>query len=178
MNVRRDALMAFAEFALAVETVARQNGPDGVATVGVVEALPASRNTIPGEVRFTLDYRHPDAEALDRMTRGIDEAASSIGSARGVEIGIERIWNKPPIAFDEQVCRAVQTSASELGLSHRTITSGAGHDAVLTASVVPTAMIFVPCKDGISHNEAESATKEDCAAGANVLLRTVLHLAG
>jgi N-carbamoyl-L-amino-acid hydrolase len=178
MNVRRDALMAFAEFALASETVAPQNGPDGVATIGVVEALPASRNTIPGEVRFTLDYRHPDAEALDRMTRGIDEAASAIGSARRVDIQIERIWNKPPIAFDEQVCRAVETSAAELGLSHRTITSGAGHDAVLTASVVPTAMIFVPCKDGISHNEAESATKEDCAAGANVLLRTVLHLAG
>jgi N-carbamoyl-L-amino-acid hydrolase len=139
--------------------------------------LPASRNTIPGEVRFTLDYRHPDAEALDRMTRGIDEAASSIGSARGVEIGSSASGTSRPSRSTSRSA-GVQTSASELGLSHRTITSGAGHDAVLTASVVPTAMIFVPCKDGISHNEAESATKEDCAAGANVLLRTVLHLAG
>ena len=178
MAVRRDALMAFAEFALAAERIAREHGPDGVATIGVVEALPASRNTIPGEVRFTLDYRHPDAAALGRMTQGIDEAAASIGTERGVEIGIERIWNKPPIAFDERICGAVQKSAAELGFPYRTITSGPGHDAVLTASVVPTAMIFVPCKDGLSHNEAESATKEDCAAGANVLLRTVLQLAG
>jgi N-carbamoyl-L-amino-acid hydrolase len=178
MNVRRDALMAFAEFALAAEAIARESGPDGVATIGVVEALPASRNTIPGEVRFTFEYRHPDRDALDRMTAAIDAAASSIGAARNVEILVERIWNKAPIAFDERICGAIQKSAAELGFPYRTITSGPGHDAVLTASVVPTAMIFVPCKDGLSHNEAESATKEDCAAGANVLLRTVLQLAG
>ena len=178
MNVRHDALMAFAEFALAVERIARENGPDGVATIGVVQTLPASRNTIPGEVRFTLDYRHPDTAALERMTAAIDEAADAIQAGRKVEIAIDRFWNKPPIAFDESICGAVQKSAAELGYPYRTITSGAGHDAVLTASVVPTAMIFVPCKDGISHNEAESATREDCAAGANVLLRTVLQLAG
>ncbi len=178
MNVRHDALMAFAEFALAVERIARENGPDGVATIGVVQALPASRNTIPGEVRFTLDYRHPDTAALERMTAAIDEAAGAIQAGRKVEIAIDRFWNKPPIHFDESICGAVQKSAAELGYPYRTITSGAGHDAVLTASVVPTAMIFVPCKDGISHNEAESATREDCAAGANVLLRTVLQLAG
>nr|WP_281411537.1 Zn-dependent hydrolase [Enterovirga sp. DB1703] len=178
MDMRRDALMAFAEFALAAERIARENGPDGVATIGVVEALPASRNTIPGEVRFTLDYRHPEAEALGRMTQAIDQALASIGAARRVEFAIDRFWNKAPVAFDETVCAAVQNSAAELGYSCRTMTSGPGHDAVLTASVVPTAMIFVPCKDGLSHNEAESATKEDCAAGANVLLRTVLQLAG
>ena len=178
MNVRHDALMAFAEFALAVERIARENGPDGVATIGVVQALPASRNTIPGEVRFTLDYRHPDTAALERMTAAIGEAAGAIEAGRKVEIAIDRFWNKPPIHFDESICGAVQKSAAELGYPYRTITSGAGHDAVLTASVVPTAMIFVPCKDGISHNEAESATREDCAAGANVLLRTVLQLAG
>jgi N-carbamoyl-L-amino-acid hydrolase len=178
MAVRRDALMAFSEFALAAERIARENGPDGVATIGVVDALPASRNTIPGEVRFTLDYRHPDAEALGRMGQAIDAAVVAIGAARQVEILVERIWSKAPILFDEQVCGAVRNSAEALGFSYRTITSGAGHDAVLTASVVPTAMIFVPCKDGISHNEAESATKDDCAAGANVLLRTVLRLAG
>ena len=178
MDMRRDALMAFAEFALAAERIAQENGPDGVATIGVVEALPASRNTIPGEVRFTLDYRHPDADALDRMTRAVDEAATAITAKRAVDIPIERIWNKPPIRFDEAVCGAVQKAAGELGLPYRAITSGAGHDAVLTASVVPTAMIFVPCADGISHNEAESATQADCASGANVLLRTVLQLAG
>ena len=178
MRSRRDALMAFAEFALEAERIARAHGPDGVATVGVVEARPASRNTIPGEVRFTFEYRHPELDRLDAMGAAIDAAAAAIGARRTVSIALDRIWNKPPIAFDTDVAGAVEAAAAELGLSRRRITSGAGHDAVLTASVVPTAMIFVPCKDGISHNEAESATPADCAAGADVLLRTVLALAG
>ena len=178
MNVRADALMAFAEFALAIEAIALSEPPDGVGTIGVASALPASRNTIPGEMRFTLDIRHPELAGLDRMDAAVDAAANRIGAARGVAFAIDRIWRKDPIAFDDRIVGAVRQAADELGLASRTITSGAGHDAVLTASVVPTAMIFVPCKDGISHNESESATQADCKAGADVLLRTVLALAG
>jgi N-carbamoyl-L-amino-acid hydrolase len=177
MAMRRDAMPAFAELVLALERIAAEHGPDGVGTIGVVEAKPASRNTIAGEVLFTLEYRHPELAELTRMGELIDAAAAEIAARRGVEVSLDRIWNKPPIAFDPGVAGAVELSAAELGLPHRRITSGAGHDAVLTASVVPTAMIFVPCADGISHNEAESATREDCAAGADVLLRTVLRLA-
>jgi beta-ureidopropionase / N-carbamoyl-L-amino-acid hydrolase len=178
MTHRRDALTAFAEFALAVEAVARGEGPDGVITIGVADVLPASRNTIPGEVRFTLDIRHPDLAALRRMDAAVSAAAERIGSDRRVAVEIDRFWRKDPIAFDSSIASAIAKAADDLGLKKRTITSGAHHDAVLAASVVPSAMIFVPCKDGISHNEAESATKEDCAAGADVLLRTVLALAG
>ncbi|MBV9077729.1 MAG: Zn-dependent hydrolase [Methylobacteriaceae bacterium] len=177
MAMRRDALPAFAELALALEAIALEHGPDGVGTIGVVEALPASRNTIPGEIRFTLEYRHPEAGPLKAMGEAVDAVAAAIAERRGVTIGLERIWNQPPVHFDPRIAGAVETAATELGLPNRRITSGAGHDAVLTAAVTPTAMIFVPCRDGISHNETESATKEDCAAGADVLLRTVVALA-
>jgi N-carbamoyl-L-amino-acid hydrolase len=112
------------------------------------------------------------------MDAAVSAAAERIGSDRRVAVEIDRFWRKDPIAFDSGIASAIAKAADDLGLKKRTITSGAHHDAVLAASVVPSAMIFVPCKDGISHNEAESATKEDCAAGADVLLRTVLALAG
>jgi beta-ureidopropionase / N-carbamoyl-L-amino-acid hydrolase len=175
MPLRHDALCAFAEFALAVERIARAEGPDGVGTIGVAEILPASRNTIPGEVAFTLDLRHPDGAALKRMSAAV-AAAADIGRTRGVEIALTQIWRKDPVIFDATVTAAIGDAADALALSRRPITSGAGHDAVLTAAVTPSAMIFVPCKDGLSHNEAESATPEDCAAGANVLLHTILAL--
>jgi N-carbamoyl-L-amino-acid hydrolase len=158
MTHRRDALTAFAEFALAVETVARGEGPDGVITIGVADVLPASRNTIPGEVRFTLDIRHPELEALGRMDQEVTAAADRIAAARNVAFEIDRFWRKDPITFDPTLGAEISRAAEELGFPSRPITSGAAHDAVLTASVVPSAMIFVPCKDGISHNEAESAT--------------------
>jgi N-carbamoyl-L-amino-acid hydrolase len=178
MALRRDALCAFAELALGVERIARGEGPDGVATIGVAEILPASRNTIPGEVRFTLEMRHPNLAALERMDAAADALASGIAEARGVEIVIDRIWRKNPVAFDFAVAAAVRTAAQGLGYSCRDMTSGAGHDACFTASVVPTAMVFVPSQGGISHNEAEHTGPADCAAGANVLLHTVLALAG
>jgi N-carbamoyl-L-amino-acid hydrolase len=178
MGVRADALMAFAEFALAIEAIALGEPPDGVGTIGVASAMPASRNTIPGEMRFTLDIRHPDLAGLDRMDAAVTAAAERIGAARGVGVTIDRIWRKDPITFDPAIVAAIEQAADDLGLPRRRITSGAGHDAVLTANVVPSAMIFVPCKDGISHNESESSTQAECTAGADVLLRTVLALAG
>ena len=178
MGLRHDALCAFAAFALAAESIAREHGPDGVATIGVAEAFPASRNTVPGEVRFTLEYRHPDRDHLDAMDAAIAEAARRIEGERGVTIAIDRIWRKDPVTFDPGIAAAMRQATAELGLSSRPMTSGAGHDAFFAATVAPTAMIFVPSKDGISHNEAESSTQAECAAGADVLLRTVLALAG
>lgn len=178
MPLRRDALCAFAELVLAAERIARAEGPDGVATIGVAEIAPASRNTIPGEVRFTLEMRHPDLAALERMNAAIDASASDIAGARGVEIVIDRIWRKDPITFDAGIAGAIRTAAQGLGYSCRDMTSGAGHDACLVASVAPTAMIFVPSEGGISHNEAEFTSPADCERGANVLLHTVLALAG
>ena len=101
-----------------------------------------------------------------------------VAAKRKVEVAFERIWYKPPTHFDPKTVAAVEQATQQLGYSHRRIVSGAGHDACNLNAVMPTAMIFVPCKDGVSHNELEDATKDDCAAGANVLLHTMLSLAG
>jgi N-carbamoyl-L-amino-acid hydrolase len=177
MDLRRDALCAFAELALGVERIARDAGPDGVATIGVAEVAPASRNTIPGEVRFTLEMRHPERAALDAMDAAADALVAEIARVREVEIVIDRIWRKDPVAFDAGTASAIRQAATGLGYSCRDMTSGAGHDACFIASVAPTAMIFVPSQRGISHNETEYTSREDCVAGANVLLHTVLALA-
>ena len=107
-----------------------------------------------------------------------DSLAEIFERQRKAEIELESIWRKEPTVFDAKLVDAVESAAKTLGYSHRRITSGAGHDACNLATVVPAAMVFVPCKDGVSHNELEDATQLDCAAGANVLMHTVLVLAG
>ncbi len=178
MPLRRDALAGMSEFVLAVERIARTHGPNAVGTVGEAVIAAPSRNVIPGEIAFTIDIRSPNAETLDAIDKDLRAAATEIATRRKVAIGLEAIWRKPPTVFNAKLVDAVEDSAKMLGYSHRRITSGAGHDACNLANVVPSAMIFVPCKDGISHNELEDATEADCAAGANVLLHTVLSLAG
>jgi N-carbamoyl-L-amino-acid hydrolase len=178
MPLRRDALAALAEIVLAVERIARAHGPNAVGTVGEAVIAAPSRNVIPGEIAFTMDIRSPDAGTLDAINRDLLAVAAEISARRRVEISIDAIWRKPPTVFDARLVDAVEAAAKTLGYSHRRITSGAGHDACNLANVVPAAMIFVPCKDGVSHNELEDATQADCAAGANTLLHTVLSLAG
>ena len=180
MERRRDPLRAAAAMLEEIYQVAHRHAPDGRATVGEFQAYPGSRNTVPGRVRFTVDLRHPDAatmDAMDQALRDLFERAN--GRERGrTSCRVEQIWYAPPVAFDPACIDAVRQAAATLGLSAREIVSGAGHDAVYLARVVPTAMIFVPCKDGISHNEAEYAAPEACADGANVLLHAVLARAG
>jgi N-carbamoyl-L-amino-acid hydrolase len=178
MPLRRDALAALAEVTLAVERIARDRGPNAVGTMGEAVIAAPSRNVIPGEIAFTMDIRSPDSATLDAIDRDLRAAADEIASRRNVEITIEAIWNKPPTVFDAKLVDAVEAATKALGYSHRRITSGAGHDACNLANVVPAAMIFVPCKDGVSHNELEDATQADCTAGANALMHTVLALAG
>jgi N-carbamoyl-L-amino-acid hydrolase len=178
MPLRRDALSAMSELALAIEKVALAHAPNAVATIGELNIVNPSRNVIPGEIAFTLDVRSPDAAVMDALDRDIRAALGEIATRRRVEIKLDQIWRKPPTIFDSKLVDAVQAAATELGYSYRRITSGAGHDACNVASVIPAAMIFVPCKDGISHNELEDATQADCSAGANVLLHAVLAVAG
>lgn len=178
MPLRRDALSALSELTLAIEKIALAHAPNAVATIGEVNIANPSRNVIPGEIAFTLDVRSPDAAVMDTLDRDIRAALGEIAARRRVEIQLDQIWRKPPTIFDGKLVDAVQAAATELGYSYRRITSGAGHDACNVASVIPAAMIFVPCKDGISHNELEDATQADCSAGANVLLHAVLAVAG
>ena len=178
MPMRRDALATLAEIVLAVERIAKAHGPNAVGTIGEAVIAAPSRNVIPGEIAFTVDIRSPNSKILDAIDRDLRSAIAEIAPRRKAEITLDAIWRKEPTVFDTRLVDAVEGSAKMLGYSHRRITSGAGHDACNMANVVPAAMVFVPCKDGISHNELEDATQADCAAGANVLMHTVLALAG
>jgi N-carbamoyl-L-amino-acid hydrolase len=178
MPLRRDALAALSEIVLAVERITRSHGPNAVGTVGEAVIAAPSRNVIPGEIAFTSDIRSPDSKTLEAIDAELRAALAEIAARRRVEIGFEAIWRKPPTIFNAQLVDAVENATRASGHSHRRITSGAGHDACNLANVVPSAMIFVPCKDGVSHNELEDATQADCAAGANILMHTVLALAG
>ena len=177
MDARRDALAAAAVLISDVEKIAHAHAP-GVATVGELTVSPNSRNTIPGHVDMTIDIRHPDDAALSAMAAAVAASRDAITAQRGVEIALDEIWYSPPTPFDPECIGAVKKATETLGYTHREMVSGAGHDAIQVASVAPTAMIFVPCEDGLSHNEAESATPADLAAGCNVLLHAMLERAG
>ena len=178
MEYRQDALAALAEIVLAAERIAKSRAPNAVATVGESVIAAPSRNVVPGEIAFTMDVRSPDGAIMTALDAEIRASVVDIASKRRVEIAFDNVWRKPPTIFDTHVVGAVEQATAALGFSNRRITSGAGHDACNVNAVMPTAMIFVPCKDGLSHNELEDATQTDCAAGANVLLHTALALAG
>ncbi len=178
MKGRRDALVASADIINRVQELAFDFAPDGVGTVGEMAVMPNSRNTIPGEVFFTVDIRHPQAEILDRMADQFCQTAKQVADRHSVEIVIDEIWRNPPVEFDQTCIDAVASSAGELGYTHQGIVSGAGHDACQVCRVAPTSMIFVPCAGGLSHNERESAEPADLEAGCNVLLQAMLKLAG
>jgi N-carbamoyl-L-amino-acid hydrolase len=179
MEGRRDALRAAAALLEDIYRIAHDRAPSGRATVGEFQAYPGSRNTVPGRARFTVDLRHPDGATMDAMDRALRDAFERArGGSPELEFHLDEIWYAPPVAFDPQCIEAVRQAAAGLGLPAREIVSGAGHDAVYMARMVPTAMIFVPCKDGISHAEVEYTSPEACADGANVLLHAVLARAG
>lgn len=176
MTGRRDALVAAALLIQSIEQIALQFAPDAVGTVGEVHVRPNSRNTIPGEVWLSVDLRHPDDKALIEMATQFNAQVTQVQRLREVQIKVSEIWHNPPVRFDSTCINMIQSAADELGYANRKMISGAGHDACQVARVVPTAMIFVPCAGGISHNEQESAEPEHLEAGANTLLHAALKL--
>jgi beta-ureidopropionase / N-carbamoyl-L-amino-acid hydrolase len=177
MPRRKDALVAAAKVVARLDEIARAHAPHGVATVGVIDAKPASRNIVPGEVSFTVDLRHPEPGALEAMGNELRAALAAGCERDGLTHECQEIWHFPPVEFAESCIRAVREAAEEGGYSHRDMVSGAGHDSCYTARVVPTSMIFIPCRDGLSHNEEEHAEPEHIEAGCNVLLRACLKMA-
>ena len=177
MERRHDALVGAARIVSAVHAVGEAHRPHGRATVGELHVSPNSRNTIPGQVLFTIDIRHPDEATLAEMTQAIEAAARATAAEIGLELELEDAMRLPAVAFDADCVAAVAAGAEGLGLPHMEIVSGAGHDACNIAKVAPAGMIFVPCADGISHAEIESATPDDCAAGCAVLLSAVVERA-
>lgn len=177
MNLRRDALLPATRLIQQVNAIALAQQPHGRGTVGWVEVFPNSRNTIPGRVRFTVDFRNSTDEGLLAMDAALRDAAAQVADEAGVQVQVEQVVYYPPQPFTPALVQSVRAAAQRLGLPHQDIVSGAGHDAVYVARVAPAAMIFVPCKDGISHNEIEDAREEHLAAGANVLLHAMLSCA-
>jgi N-carbamoyl-L-amino-acid hydrolase len=174
MRLRKNALVGAARVVEEVDRIAHAHAPLAVGTVGSMEVKPNSPNVVPGEVFFTVDLRHPQAATLDTMEQQFTVALDRIGAPLGLGVAMKKIWDQPPVHFDADCVDAVRRAATAAGYSVRDMVSGAGHDSAYVARVAPTAMIFVPCRGGISHNEAEFTSKEQCARGAQVLLQAVL----
>ena len=178
MNLRRDAMMGAAEVTQALNRIAFDHQPHGRGTVGCMTLHPGSRNVIPGQVKMTLDMRHWEPEALIAMGKAVAAAVEDICQRHGLAYELTPTADFAPEHFNKECVDAVREGAKKLGLSHMDIISGAAHKHCIVARVAPAAMIFIPCKDGISHNEIESATPEHIHAGCNVLLHAMLDAAG
>jgi N-carbamoyl-L-amino-acid hydrolase len=175
MRLRRNALLGAAAMIERIDAIAHEHAPYAVGSVGLIENKPNSRNVIPGEVFFTVDFRHPDDKILDAMEEKFRAALAAVMARLNLTYGETRIWNSPAVKFAPELIDCVRIGAAKAGFTSRDIISGAGHDAAYIARIAPTTMIFVPCADGISHNEAEATSFDECAAGAQVLLNAVLE---
>jgi len=176
MHLRKDALIAASHLVLEIEKIANANKP-GCGTVGFLQVYPNSRNTIPGEITLGVDLRHPQDETLTKMDVQLRVFLDSLAQTANVDIDLDPYWYYAPIDFDEDCIKAVREGAEIHDFAYMEIITGAGHDACYVADYAPTSMIFTPCKDGISHNEIESTTKEECSAGCNVLLHAITKMA-
>lgn len=177
MHSRKDALVGAAKIINLVNQIGIENSPHACSTVGLLNVFPNSRNVIPGEVFFTIDFRHPNNQTLESMGVKLKEISEKIAAEIGLVMEFEEIWYSPAIKFDQSCVDSVRQAAQSSGYGYQDIISGAGHDACYISRVAPTGMIFVPCENGISHNEAENATPEDLAAGCDILFQAVLNQA-
>ena len=173
-SARKDALVAAARIVDLVDRMMRARGEDGRGTVGQMFVLPNSRNVIPGEVRFSVEFRHPDGAEVERLDAQFPREAGFIARDCGVQLALTKLFMVPAQQFDPACVDLVRQAAAKLGFPAREIVSGAGHDAVYVARSVPTAMIFTPCKDGLSHNELEEIQPGEAEAGCQVLFEAVL----
>ena len=178
MPLRKDALYGAAQMIQALETLAADFAPEGLTTVGELSIAKSSRNTIPGLLSFTVDLRHHRDSEIDAMERQVRQQVQAIAEQRGLTVTVTPHWISPATPFDAECVACVQTSVDALGYSQQRIVSGAGHDAIHLARYCPTAMIFIPCVGGLSHNEAEDVLPEDVRQGTDVLLNAVLKRAG
>lgn len=170
MTLRRDALVGAAAMILAVEHAARADRSDAVATVGLIEAAPGAPNVIPGEVRLTIDVRAGTDERRDRVADEILTLVARIAETRQLACAIERIHDLPASPCDPALMGLMDKAIANLGLPVRRLVSGAGHDAMIMAELCPTAMLFIRCRDGVSHNPAEHVNAADVETALQVML--------
>jgi len=178
LELRKDALLGAARMVVRLNEIGLAGDEATRITVGRFEVQPNSTSTIPGSVLFHIDSRHPELATLEKLEVRFREELCAIAEEAGLDVAIEAFLAIPPTPFDPNVIETIQEVTESLDYPYRKMLSGAGHDAMNMAAITPSGMIFVPCAGGISHNEAESASPEDLAAGANVLLHSLLTLSG
>ena len=178
MALRRDALQTATVLMQEVVAIAHRHAPHGRGTVGMVHVHPNSRNVIPGRVKFSIDFRNHTDASVEQMADEVREFARSLSTRTGMAIDLQQVVSFTAQPFHPDCIQAVRDAAAMLGHSHMPVISGAGHDAVYAAQLAPAGMIFIPCKDGISHNEIEDALPEHIGAGCNVLLHAMLSRSG
>ncbi|MFV0238050.1 MAG: M20 family metallo-hydrolase [Flavobacteriales bacterium] len=176
MSYREDPFKYAHSIISGLYALVEEFGPDGKMTIGYIDAFPGVRNTVPGSVTISLDLRHPKEESLSKMDEKFRAFIALQSSREKFNTEINPIWHSPSVKFSEQHVEIIKKAVNKLGVTSMDLVSGAGHDSVYISNVIPTAMVFIPCKDGLSHNELESIKKEDAVNGANVLLHTILEL--
>jgi N-carbamoyl-L-amino-acid hydrolase len=177
MEMRRDPWRTACPIIEGAFELARANAPWGRATIGDLAVHPGSRNTVPERLVVAVDLRHPERATLDVMIEAFRDLVMQHSSRHDIRASVEQVFDMPPTRFDARLVDLVEDVATRLGHSNRRMVSGAGHDSLHLAQFAPTAMIFVPCAGGLSHNEAETAAPGDLEAGANVLLHAVVTTA-
>jgi N-carbamoyl-L-amino-acid hydrolase len=176
MPDRRDALVAAARVVERANHVGRSTGT--LVTVGRLEVRPNSRSVVPGEVTLVIDIRDQERRRVDEVDAAIRADVEQIAAAAGVDVELELALDIPVVTFDETCGDAVRRACQALGLSSAPLVSGAGHDAMSIARVAPAALVFIPCRDGVSHHPAEYSSPDQVGAGCDVLIQTVLERAG
>jgi len=178
MKQRRDPFMVLGPVLEFCYAMAEEFSPSARVTFGDIKVVPGARNTVPGEVTLSVDLRHHDAGILDLMDARLREYVEKLCGAAGINGMVEEVWHMPVTRFDQGCIEAVRSATKQLGYPCIDMVSGAGHDSLYIAKVAPASMIFVPCENGLSHNEAENVSLADLEAGCNVLLHAMLHIAG
>jgi N-carbamoyl-L-amino-acid hydrolase len=177
MPLRKDAMQVAAKIMQETVAVALRHPPYGRGTNGFIQVHPNSRNVIPGRVKFSIDLRNVNDELLNTMDAEIRAFVKAMNDEGPCKVSIEQVSYFPPCPFEGGCVGAVREGAKKLGYSVMDVVSGAGHDAIYVARLAPAGMIFIPCKDGISHNEIEDAKPAHIEAGGNVLLHAMLDRA-
>ncbi len=177
MSFRKDPVKAALPIISQLYDLADKHSPDARVTIGFLDAAPGVKNTVPGKLTVSVDLRHPDENILTTMDKAFKSIVETTLEGSVVDGEIIDIWYSPPVAFAPKCIQAVRNAVNKLEVPAMEMVSGAGHDAVYVSKVAPTSMIFIPCEDGLSHNELEKAEKHDLINGANVLLHAVIELA-
>lgn len=176
MSYRHDALAAAARLIDRLYTHAANDASGNTkVTFGCLEIDTPSRNVIPANINLTVDLRHAVEEQLDMLEEYFHSELANITKTFGISMDLERTWVSPVVKFDERCIAALENAVNHQGIPYRRMLSGAGHDAVYVSRVAPTAMLFIPCLDGISHNELEYSTPEHCAIGAQTLCDALIE---